>query len=433
MHRPSTPIMLTILITLLVPTLLFSLAACNAPAGQAPTVSNTNADKENIVAQVLRDENTNGWDEKYQGILINWRRDNTSRVNCDSNNCDKRGHSTRHDPANDLRNLENLYWYKHRHPNDTSLDGYIKRILPGVKQQWGNTTLGKGWIYYILLRLAMYSNEPAYWNNTALHWAQVQYQSIDPRRGVHHGPLDTVAGVGSVHLQDAYRVDHELEIGTALVDAGKRYHHPEWISAGLNMVDIVTREAFSPTYHLFSRIYLISDPRYGEKKIYDYQARMGEQGQEIEALVRSGIYTGTTSFLNLASQMLDALQSQPIHDRTNGGFYFSILLGPYQGHGAGYVSHKEKETRQLHVLAAVHLANPARGNRWSVLEAELLGLATTPNRLFLPPSVPGYPYHLLANWSLYPCADCEPAPTENWTSAEADNIALEALQTVLST
>jgi hypothetical protein len=129
--------------------------------------------------------------------------------------------------------------------------------------------------------------------------------------------------------------------------------------------------------------------------------------------------------------MLDALQSLPIHDRINGGFYFSILLGPYGEHPEGYVSRKEKESRQLHVLAAVHLANLARGNRWSGLETELLNLATTPNRFFLPPSAPGYPYHLLANWSLYPCSSCEPEPSENWVSAEANNITLESLQTEL--
>lgn len=411
----------------------FFSSACGGTTGQhgrGTPVSNAHLNIENIIAQVLDDQNSNGWDEINQGILINWRRDDTARVNCDSSKCDTRDKITRHDPANDLRDLENLYWYRHRHPGDTSMNSYIARISPTVKQEWGNTTLNKGWIYYILRRLALYSDETAYWDNTARHWAQVQYHAIDPRLGVQHGPVDTVAGPGSVHLKDAYRVDHNLELGTALVDAGKRYQHPEWVTAGLRTVDVVTKQAFSPTYHLFNRIYLIHDSAYGDNKIFDYQARMGEQGQEIDALVRSGVYTQNETFLTLAGQMLDALQNSAIRDRTNGGFFFALYLGPYKDRGAGDVNDKEKESRQLHVLAALHLANQARANRWSALESELFGLATTPNKFLQPTPVPGYPYHLLPAWSQYPCSSCAPHPSENWVSAEANNIALESLQTI---
>lgn len=429
-HSPNTSCFILVS-SLFIPILLFFATGCSWQIGQS-VPRKTDPDPESITQQVLQDENTNGWDQNYHGVLLNWRRDNLSLVNCSGAICDQRGHSSRHDGANDLRDLENLYWYRQRHPGDTSFDGAIAQIVPTVKQEWGRSGLDKGWVYYIFLRLAAYSNEPAYWNTVAQNWAQQQYRTLDQQVGVHHGPVDSSAGGGSVHLQDAYRVDHELEVGAALVDAGTRYQHPEWISAGLNEVNVVTRQAFSTTYHLFSRIYVFSDPTYGTNKIYDYQAKVGEEGQEVDALVRSGVYSGTTSFLDLAAQMLDALQALPVYDATNGGFYASIMLGPFEGYPAGFVDQHEKETRQLHVLAAVHLANKARGNRWAALEADLLTVATTTNDLFLPAPVPGYTYHQLPDWSLYPCRPCTPQATENWNSAEADNIALEGLQTVLS-
>lgn len=385
-----------------------------------------------VVAQVLIDENTNGWDSRYHGILINWRRDDLTKVNCSAKQCDRKGESTRHDSMNDLRDLENLYWYKYRHPGDSSMDQYIARILPTVKHEWENTTLAKGWLYYLLLRLATYSDDKNYWDHMAEHWAQAQYQTIDPRLDLHHGPVDTVAGPGSVRLQDAYRVDLDLELGTALVDAGTRYHHPEWITVGRREVSTVIRETFSTTYHLFSRIYLIHDPAYGANKVIDYQARMGEIGQEIEALVRTGAYTHTASYLALAREMIDALQSLALHDRVYGGFNFKIYLGPYRKYHAGQIDSSLKEARQLHVLGAVHLANQVFSNKWATVEDEMIHLATTPHKLFLPAPVPGFTYGLLRNWTLYPCQSCSPNPTENWDSAEADNIALEALQSVLT-
>ncbi len=396
------------------------------------TQESTDAILDKMVLQTLTDESTNGWDPHSRGVFINWRRDDTTKVNCSASSCDTRAHSTRHDPQTDLRYLENMYWYTFRHPGDTSQDQSIARILPAMKSEWGNTTLDKGWIYYLLLRLVQYSRDTAYWTHTIQHWAAAQYSTLDPVLGLHHGVTETVAGPGSIRLQDAYRVDHDLEIGTALVDAGTRFHHPEWVAAGKREVDAVIQQSFSPTYHLFNRIYLIADPRYGSHRVYDSQARMGEEGEELEALVRTGVYTRNSAYLSLAKQMLDALQSLPIHDRTHGGFYFKIYLGDFQGYRAGEVDTTMRETRQLHVLAALHLANLALGNRWAALETEMIQSVTTPGRFFLPGSVAGFPYRLLPSFALYPCPHCSPQPTENWVTSEADGIALETLQTLLA-
>ncbi len=423
-----------ILALLVLGSLLFAIFALHMFRETRPTIVPITFTPDEVVRQILLDENTNGWDSRYQGILINWRRDDLSLVNCSDERCDKRGYTTRHDPANDLRNLENLYWYRSRHPTDPIVNYYIARILPTVKREWGQTTMPKGWLYYILLRLDRYSGDHAYWGATLQHWLQAQYTTTDAVLGVHHAPIDQIVSSTpkmTVTLDDAYRVDLDLELGLVLVDAGTRYHHPAWIAAGRREVNIVIQQAFDTTYHLFNRVYLVHDHRYGSHKVVDDEARMGENGQEIEALLRTGIYTKTAAYLELAKEMLDALQVSPLHDTQHKGFYFKIFLRSLQGHAAGKVNRSMKETRQLHMLPPLVLANRVFHKHWAALEAEMIHIATTDYALFLPAPVPGYSYELLPDGHLFPCATCQPAPSENWVSSEADNIGLEGLQAVL--
>ncbi|GCE30652.1 hypothetical protein KDA_61360 [Dictyobacter alpinus] len=384
-----------------------------------------------LVLQVLNDMNAHSWDEQNHTVLINWRKSDVNQINCGPNHCDQRGHSTRKDSLNDLRLLENLYWYKARHPDDTTMDAYIKRLLPTTQQEWGNTVQNKGWIYFTLLRMRDFSHDTAYWNHTLEGWATAEYKLLDPKLGLPHGGVDSSAGSDKIRLQDGYRVDHALETSLALVDAGTRFHHPEWVTAGKHGVDVVIQQAYNKQYHLFGRIYILSDPRFGDHKLLDTQARMGEIGQEIEALVRTGVYTNNQSYLSLVKEMLDNLQASPLRDTKNGGFYFKLYLAPYQGFDTGHLDKGMKETRQLHVLIATHLANLVFNNRWSDLEQNLIQVTT--QRLFLPAPIPGFSYRVLTDGAMYPCKPCKTAPkVEDWITSEADNIALEAMQTVLS-
>lgn len=381
-----------------------------------------------MVTQVLDDMNAHSWDPQHQTTLINWRKSDVNQVNCGPGHCDQRGYSTRKDSANDLRLLENMYWYRSTHPSNTSMNTYIARILPTVQKEWGHTVLNKGWIYFTLMHMRDVSLNTAYWNNTMQGWAASEYKLIDPQLGIQHGPVDTTAGSDRQRLQDGYRVDHALETGLALVDAGKRFQQPAWTMAGRRDVQEVIKQAYNTHYHLFGRLYLISDPKFGANKLLDPQARMGETGQEIEALIRAGVSTHTPAYLSLAKEMLDGLNTSPLRDPINGGFYFKIFLAPYMGHETGYVDKSIKETRQMHVLIAVALANKVFNNRWSNLEQSLINVAQ--QRLFLRGLVPGFSYRVLPNGQEYPCKTCAAPYSEDWVTSEADNIALLALQTV---
>jgi hypothetical protein len=383
-----------------------------------------------LTQQVLTDLNAHGYDDRYQTILINWRKSNTGQVNCSPERCDTRTQLSRVDKANDLRDLENLYWYKALHPGDTTMDNYIARMLPIVKAEWGDTTLNKGWVYYTLLRIRAYSHDSAYWDKTIQHWVASQYSKIDSQKGVQHGKIDTTAGGGNVTLADGYRVDHALETGLALVDAGIRYHQPAWIATGKKAVSVVIKDSYNKQFHLFGRIYLVQDPRYGTDELLDTQARMGETGQELEALLRTGAYTRNSEYLRLAREIIDGLQNSPLRDRQNGGFFFKIFLGPYMGQTTGYVDKSIKEARQLHTLIAIHLANQIFNNRWAELEQDVTRNAV--QHLFLPAPVPGFTYRIRSDGDLYPCPKCVQPKVEDWVTSEADNIALEAFQTILT-
>ena len=383
-----------------------------------------------LTSQVLTDLNAHGYDATYQTILINWRKSDINQVNCSPDGCSTRTHLTRVDTANDLRDLENLYWYKELHPGNTSMDDYIARMLPIVRTEWGDTVLNKGWVYFTLLRIRDYSHDAAYWDKTIQHWVTSQYARIDPKLGIQHGATNTTAGAGNITLADGYRVDHALETGLALVDAGTRYHHPEWATAGKKDVAVVIKDSYNQQFHLFGRLYLINDPRYGSNELLDTQARMGETGQELEALIRTGVYTKNNAYLALAKEILDGLQNSPLRDRQDGGFYFKIFLGPYMSEQAGFVDKNIKEVRQLHTLIAIHLANQIFNNRWAELEQDVTRNAI--QHLFLPAPVPGFTYRVRTNGDLYPCPRCVQPLAEDWVTSEADNIALEAFQTILT-
>ncbi len=243
------------------------------------------------------------------------------------------------------------------------------------------------------------------------NWASHVYRGIDPALGVSHGPVVDSTAHNAPRCQDGYRVDHTLENGLALVDAGTRFGHPEWIRAGAKEVNVVINQAFVSKYHLFARIFC-------QGKIWNWEAKGGEIGQETDALLKVGSYTHNNTYLTLAEQILNTVANPTtgLRDLKNGGIYFKFLLD------TGVVNTSRKEMRQLHILQSVHEANAIFNNRYASFEADLINVA---KRAFFSPPVAGWMYELSNNWSIY-------KGKENWISMEASGIAMEAIQTVLS-
>ncbi|MFD0675693.1 MULTISPECIES: S-layer homology domain-containing protein [unclassified Paenibacillus] len=422
------------------------------PAIKPPKPLATDEELDAIVRTTLNGISSYGWDPVNNGIFINWRRDDTSKVQCSSSSCDDRSKPTRHDVQNDIRALQHLYWFKWRNNGDTTYDTMINRLAPRVRNDWSKNTAAKGWLYYVFLRLYNYADNPAdkeLWRNTILNWAEDQFNSIDPALGLQHDQNmpNCDCGSSTIFLDDAYRVDRQVELGAALVDAGSRFNKPEWVTAGYKQTMTAYQQTFIEKYGLFARIYVEHDAKYGDKLVWDMQAKMGEVSEEIDALVRAGAVTTDPQikkdFYDISTKMLNGLRTSPVHDKDNGGYFFKMYLGPsYEGKPDGYVDKSVKEMRQSSLLGTFHIANMLMGNQWTDLEQEMRAvvvdtLNVSPSGMFLPNTRPagetlngyptsnaGYAYELNTDWTIY--------DIENWISNESNSLALLGIQQVLT-
>ena len=445
--------------------------ADNVPLPDPATVTLKN-DKASLVAyQTLTGVAGYGWDPVNRGIYINWHREYPHRINSTSSgDYEERNTPTRHDSQNDIRALQHFYWFKKLHDNTPYFDYAIRRILPTVKSRFAKPSSPKGWMYYVLLRLKEHTDKPEdreYWDNACRHWAGNVYNMIDPELGIYYltNMGDCDCGVKTVYLDKAYRIDHQVEAGAALVHAGITYSNTDWINAGYRQVQVAYQQAFVEQYGLFGRIYLLGKSGYTKdandvitnydysaftNKIWDGQAKLGEVSEEADALIRAADLAarkGYTEIANLfeeiAGKMLTGLDKQIIHDKTYGGFHQTMYVADSgSGIKAGHLSSDKKEMRQASLLGTYNLANRLIGPNWYAMEKEMYDLLTTPNTerpkgMLLPdvkPTLPfndkdtinaypkylaGYSYQLATDWSIY--------RIENWVSNESNSLILLGL------
>jgi len=450
------------------------LLACNAPpcltaqTYTPPTAQQVNAQ----VKDILIGQNSYGWDPVYQGILINWWQANPNQVNCNGADvCDTQPNSTQHDSTNDIRDLQHLYWYTYRNPSDTSFSAAIQDIAGTTKSEWGTTSLDKGWVYGILLRLYEYAPTPAeraYWRNVIVtYWVPTNYNNLDSALHVqiNYNVGNCDCGSSTIYLAQSFRVPYALEIGADLIDAGTRFNNPQWIAAGYQSVQSVVNLAFIPQYGLTGRIFLISDPKYtGTNYLWDTESQPQDNSEMMEALVRAAAIVNTTtlvsnsstiaSYLNsLAAQIMNAnLTAGHLHDATYGGYFESFYVAKnFDGTAAGTTDTSDKEGRQLSLLGSAHLYDLFnQSTEFANVEAEMLRLNMQPytpatagvNGMVLPntvmgtpPTVNGYPASTLGytfetngNFSLWYASGVY----QDWVSAEQNNLAMLGMQEWLS-
>ena len=430
-------------------------------------------DKADIVAlETMQGIAGYGWDPQNRGIYINWHRQYANRINCASGGTwEERNTPTRHDAQNDVRALQHFYWFKALHNNTPYFDYAIKRITPTVKARYAKPSNYKGWMYFVLLRLREYTDNPKdveFWNNSLLHWGNLVYNMIDPETGIYvmYNLGNCDCGLKTVYLDKAYRVDHQVESGAALVHAGTIFNKPEWVKAGYRQVQIAYEQSFVEKYGLFGRIYLFGNSGYtldaeGKKtvvnypqftnKLWDAQAMLGETSEEMDALIRAAAVTTDPEikefFEMIVSKMLTGLEKCAIHDKIHGGFFqkFNIADGG-DGTKEGFLGESKKEMRQASLLGTYNLANRLLGPHWYAMEKEMYDLLTTSNTkpigqrgMLMPDVVPevafsdkdtinaypktlmGYNYQLANDWSLHKGGT---TVLENWVSNESNSLAL---------
>ena len=380
-----------------------ALAAALCAAGSVALAPPAQATTPNSVVRAVLDEiDAHGWNPATGGLYINWSVDDPSVVNQPG------GVTSRHDGLTDLRDLVNMLWYERRHPGDGSQAAAIARMQPAVQAEFANYNADKGWVYWQLLQLTQLGGGAAF-TTEAETFATHMAANVDPATGVDHGPLSASTGEAAANCADGYRVDHDLESGLALVDAGARFRNPVWSAAGAHEVDVVTGQTFDPAHHLFTRIFC-------QGAVWDRNAKMGEEADEIVALLATGTSTHTAAYIARAEEMLDVLAGPAfgLHDTARGGYYAKLDMG------TGAVDAAYKESRQLTMLTAFHQADLITGGRYAGAEAEMTRVAL---QMETPVPLAGYPYREAPGFGFF--------GQERWITTESAGIALEALQTEL--
>ena len=369
--------------------------------GVAPSVSAADVPALDAAARATLDEiDAHGYNPATAGLFINWSVDDPARSNLPD------GSPARRDELTDLRDVLNMTWYEHRHPGDRSQAAALARLAVPLRAKVVHYSSDKGWVYWQFLQLGALTGD-RFWTERAQAFAGHLAGIVDPLLGVVHGRISPDGKEPG--CADGYRVDHDLEGGLALVDGGIRFGDPTWVVVGMREVLTVVGQAFDTTYHLFNHTVCGGSPA-------DREAKVGEQADEVLALLDTGAATGIPLFTALATEVLDGLVANParLHDTTGGGFWFAFDLGSQQLRD-GY-----KEVRQLTLLTALHRADALEGGRYAALESEMTRVALSMLRRG---RVTGYPYRETAAFDFY--------RGERFITTEAAGIAVEALQSVL--
>jgi hypothetical protein len=371
-------------------------AMATAPAASAADVPVLDA----AVRVTLDEIDAHGFNPATGGLFINWSVDDPARANLPD------GSPARRDELTDLRDLLNMTWYEHRHPTDGSQAAALARIAAPLRARVVHYSSDKGWVYWQFLQLGALTAD-RFWTERAQAFAAHLAGLVDPVLGVVHGRISPDGKQPG--CADGYRVDHDLEGGLALVDGGIRFGDPSWVVVGMREVLTVLGQGYDTGYHLFNHTVCGGVPA-------DREAKVGEQADEVLALLDTGAATGIPLFAAVATQVLDGLvaNSTGLHDTARGGFWFAFDLGARQLR-AGY-----KEVRQLTLLTALHRAAAVDGGRYAALESEMTRVALGMLRRG---RVTGYPYRESAGFDFY--------RGERYITTEAGGIAVEAMQSLL--
>ncbi len=368
-----------------------------------------------LVQQVLLNIRANGWNpyatthnQVTGGLYINWEMTNPSNTNVGAT-------PTSHDPQVDLYYLNALAEYHQLHPQDHSYDGDIQRASSQVTLDFANYNVPKGWIYFYLLHdgfllhnslLLAEAYLAAY--NFYAHW-------YDPAVGLVYNGNHTTGG--------DYEVNHTLECGAALLDAGKRWNRADWAQAGQSTIDHTLAITISPRYFLFYKSMLVLPN--GTQQVENYQAQPTTQGDAVNALVTVYNLTHNQYYLNIAGLILSEMFNGPLLDRINGGLFFALDMST----GALLQSYKETRGQTLSLLGLYHynlaLSQLGMQQQFLAMQQQLINLLTYN---FYQPVYHGFFYRVTPTFGIYTSKPGQGYGYEDYFTTEAMGTAMDALQ-----
>jgi hypothetical protein len=353
------------------------------------------------------------------GTFINWgatwdgdvdtAKDNTD-FNTNGQTDSEAGLSARHDEFTDLLYLRNLLGYRAQHPADHSFDSDIIRMEPVVKSDFRSYTYYKCSLYGELEDMQQFDPTGGWGSMADTYAAAVlsRYYSTS---------LETVVEGSQGHY--SYRVDYAAECAAMFVDAGKRLNNQPMVQAGVSTAQHLLDHAVNPTTHLLPLQMSIGSS--GAETVAQSQIKVGDAAQMLDALLHVYDLTHDSAYLDEVSSAVHWMFASPLHDQTNGGFYFSIDVD-----GTGLQS-SYKESRQAWMLPLLEHLDRLEPGSWTAQVNEMLGVVR--DKLWQPASE-GYVYRVTPSFAPFQSHDGVGGSlvTESWVTAEAMDIAAQALE-----
>jgi hypothetical protein len=374
------------------------------------------------------------------GLWINWRTSSAPLLTNFSSSgvpsTQKDDGSIRHDELTDLRYLHNLWTCRAVYPDIPVADAEVDRYTRIVKSEFAAGKNSRGWVYDLVIDLHRLSGDAAYRDlarSMAKYFADELYKP----------ELGSVAKFKKKdgRLLSSYRVDHSLEVGCALAQAGTVFDEPGWTRKGRQILEFVYANAYLPQYRSFpselDEVVLADgkpspDARfYREGDTEGGSAKPAALGQIALALLHAHLVTGDATDLRRATEVLASLTAREnplgLWDAEHGGYFDkTVFAGTHvRQPGTARVRRGDKEgSRQLHLLQAFAVANRLTGGQFRDMEEAMLRIAL--DKAYVP-SAHGYVYLQAPDWSLL---KAKSGGRRDWVTSEAMGIALEALLTL---
>lgn len=402
------------------PTAAPTVAAATPVPTPAEQTGQLSASIDQLTRAVLLNIQQHGWNPQAQthgqvvgGLFINWQMDNPNHTNALKQGSDEATAGS-HDPQVDLYYLNALAEYRALHTQDHSFDGETQKALAQVKLDFADYNLPKGWIYFYLLR-----------SGTLLHDATLLNDARTAATNFYNNWYDP--GVGLVynraHVPGVSNVEHILNCGAALIDAGTRWHQSAWIQAGESTIDHTLAIAIDPQYHLFYNNIAVTADR--QLQIVNHQAKPSTQGNSVEALVTAYTLTHRQHYLDVAGQILQAMFSSSLWDQDNGGLFFALQMDTHTLQG----DYKETRGQTLSLIGLYHynLALSQSGQPQQMLDKQQQLIDVLTNH-FYQSTYHGFFYRVTPTFQIYRSRPGTGIGLEDFFTTEAMGTAMDALQ-----
>ncbi len=398
-------------------------ARVSSPPAQSPIQFGTGQLSpaiDTVARQVLTNISQHGWNPRATthgqvtgGLYINWKMDDPGHTNALKAGSDDVT-AGNHDPQVDLLYLNALAEYNTLHPTDQNYSSEVHKATNQVRLDFRNYNVPKGWLYFTLLRdgillkdTELIDEAHTLASNFYAHW-------YDPNIGI---------VFNRAHLPGNVNVEHALNCGTALIDAGTRWNQPTWIQAGTSTIDHILAAGLNPQYHLlYQSIAVTADE---QLQIQNYQAKPSTQGNGAEALLNAYVITHQQRYLDTAGQLLQSMFSSPLWDSAHEGLLFALDMDT----NTLEQSYKETRSQTLSLIALTHYNRLLQHmGRQPLMRDKEQGLIDVLVNHLYQPTYHGYFYRMTPDYHIYVSRPGTGIGVESYFTTEAMGTALDALQ-----